>query len=203
MRRLRAAARRRDAGVTLIELMVVMLLLSVLGTVILTATQGYHRVFRATDDQSQGLADVRVASERLDRDIRDARSVLCNPPGTNAALAAADATCAYHLQLWIDYNSDYKLDPSGGETVTWWLQPIAGGHYNVLRQVGTNTAVVEARTVVQQIAFSYDYPPGPTEPGASAAHTTTVNLNMTYDAVSGSGTTTKTVTETARLRNVA
>jgi prepilin-type N-terminal cleavage/methylation domain-containing protein len=198
----RSRPSREDAGVTLIETLIVMVLLSVVGTLVTRAVIDTHQIVRLTDDQTQGLADVRIASERLGRDVREARSVLCNPAGTPPALAASDPTCLYHLQLWIDYDSDYVQQAS--ETVTWRLDSsAASGHYDLVRAVGGGTGVVQSRTIVTQVAFSYDRQPTAVPPGPSAAHTKTVGVDMTYDAVRGSGASNKTVSFTARLRNVS
>lgn len=187
-------------GFTLIELMVAMVLLSVVGTLVGRAIIDAHKMVRLTDDQTQGLSDVRVAGERLVRDVRDARSVVCNPAGTPAALAAADQICRYHLQLWVDYNSDYAQQAS--ETVTWQLRAGSyAGQFDLLRTAGGAEAV-EARTIVTQVAFSYDLLPAATAPLPGALHTTAVTTDMSYDAVLARGTSTKTVSLTARLRNV-
>lgn len=192
----------KDAGVTLIETLIVMLLLSIVGTLVTRSVIDTHQIVRLTDDQTQGLADVRIASERLGRDIREARSVLCNPSGTDAALVAADPDCLYHLQLWIDYDADYAQQAD--ETVTWRLDPGAVvGEFDLVRVVGSSAPVVQSRTIVKQVAFGYDLAPTAVLPVPGAPHTTTVNIDMTYDAVRGSGTSEKTVSFTARLRNVS
>lgn len=198
MQKLRERA-RGEAGTTLIEVLVTVILLGVVGTLVTRAVIDSHKLVRITNDQTQGLSDVRVATERLSRDLRDARSVLCNPSGTPAALLP-DTSCTYHLQLWIDYNSDYVQTPD--ETVTWNLRSGSSpGQYDLIRTVNGST-VVEARTIVRNVAFSYDLLPGSTPPAPGATHTTTVNVDMFYDAVTNSGTSTKTVSVTGRLRNV-
>ena len=190
-----------ERGVTLVEVLVVVVLLSVIGTLVTKAVLDSHKVVRVTDDQTQGLSDVRLAAERLGRDIRDARAVLCNPTGTDPTLAAADASCQYHLQLWIDYNSDYAKQTS--ETVTWQLATSSRpGQYDLVRTVDGNQ-VVQARTIVTQVAFSYDRAPGATVPNAGETTTELVNVNMTYDAVRKYGTSDKSVAFTGRLRNVS
>jgi prepilin-type N-terminal cleavage/methylation domain-containing protein len=190
-----------DRGVTLVETLVAMILIAVVGTIVLRAVIDSNKLVRITNDQSQGLADVRVATERLSRDVRNARSVLCNPTGTPSALLA-DTACAYHLQLWVDYNSDYVQQTS--ETVTWNLRTGASaGQYDLVRTVQGGAEVVEARTIVQNVAFTYDLAPGSTAPAPGAAHTSEVNVNMFYDAQVSGGTSTKTVSVTARLRNVS
>jgi Tfp pilus assembly protein PilW len=191
-----------QAGVTLVETLVTMILLTIVGTLVTRAVVDSHKVVRIVDDQSQGLSDVRVASERLGRDIRQARSVLCNPTGTVAALAAADPTCQYHLQMWIDYNSDYVQQAA--ETVTWSLvTSTRPKQFDLVRAVGSGVGVVQARTVVVQVAFGYDLQPGSTAPGPGVAHTTVVKVGMTYDSNTKSGTSNKSVAFSERLRNVS
>jgi prepilin-type N-terminal cleavage/methylation domain-containing protein len=198
----RGTRKSKDAGVTLVETLIVMVLLSIVGTLVTRAVIDTHQIVRLTDDQTQGLADVRIASERLGRDVREARSVLCNPSGTDSALATADPNCLYHLQLWIDYDSDYVQQAD--ETVTWSLNASSTpGQFDLVRSVGAAAGVVQSRTIVTQVAFGYDLQPAATPPAPGAPHTTTVNVDMTYDAVRGSGTSNKTVSFSARLRNVS
>lgn len=190
-----------DSGVSLVEVLIVIVLLSIVSTLVTRAVLDSHKVVRITEDQTQGLADVRIASERLSRDIREARSVVCNPPGTPPALAAADPTCLYHLQLWVDYDSDYLQEPA--ETVTWSLTPgTSPGQFDLSRAVGADVRV-QARTIVTQVAFGYDLQPGASAPIAGAAGTATVHVNMTYDSMTKTGTSQKTVSFTGRLRNVS
>lgn len=193
--------RAGDRGISLVEVLVVMLLLGTVGSVTLRAVVDTHKVVRITDDQTQGLSDVKLAAERLGRDIRDARSVLCNPAGTPSALATADPSCQYHLQLWVDYNSDYSQQAA--ETVTWQLAASSRpGQFDLVRTVD-GASVVQARTIVTQVAFTYDRMPGSTAPAPGAQTTELVKVNMTYDAVVKYGTTSKAVAFTGRLRNVS
>lgn len=203
MRRTLLSVRRHDdRGVTLVETLIAMILLVIVSTLVTRAVIDSHRVVRIVEDQTQGLADVRVASERLNRDIREARSVVCNPSGTPAALVTADPTCQYHLQLWIDYNSDYAQQVN--ETVTWSLDDsVRPGQFDMVRTVGAGTGVVQARTIVVQVAFAYDFQPSATAPPPGAPHTSVVRVNMTYDSNLKSGTQNKTVSFTGRLRNVS
>lgn len=198
----RARDRDAQAGVTLVETLVVMVLLTIVGTLVTSAVVDSHKVVRIVEDQSQGLVDVRVASERLSRDIRQARSVVCNPAGTDPVLAAADPTCLFHLQLWIDYDSDYVQQAA--ETVTWSLDDSSRpGQFDLVRQIGSGTGVVQARTIVLKVAFTYDLAPAAAAPPPGAKRTSVVNVGMTYDSNTRSGTKPKTVSFTGRLRNVA
>jgi prepilin-type N-terminal cleavage/methylation domain-containing protein len=209
--------RSGDSGVTLVELSVTILLLGVVSAFVSGAVIGAQKLFRVGDDQTRGLEQVRVAAERLSRDVRDARAVMCNPAGTPAALATADPTCAFHLQLWIDYNSDYVQQAS--ETVTWQLVASgAAGHYNFVRSVnGSNQ--VEASAIVRQVAFAYcsgvtpsganptscvAITPSSTIPAPGATQAKIVNVDMSYDALYQNGkTSNRTITFSDRLRNVS
>jgi prepilin-type N-terminal cleavage/methylation domain-containing protein len=187
---------RGDGGMTLVEVLVAMTLLSVVSAVVLAAVVGTSRALHATDDESSGLADVKTVAERLDRDVRDARGVVCDgaalPDGT------PDSSCHSHLQVWIDLNSNYKLD--SGETVTWQLSPLGDGHhYKVVRSIGT-TSKVEATSLVVNFAFNYDVAPTTTY---TTTKTKIVTTGMTYDAFYGSGTKDRTLNFSTRLRNVA
>ena len=198
MRRLR----RDDRGVTLVELSIAVMMIGVIGAFVSGAVIGAEKVVRTGDDQTRGLEQVRTAAERLARDIRDARGVLCNPSGTSAALVTADASCTYHLQVWIDYNSDYVQESN--ETVTWQLKTgTSPGHFSLVRTAGGSTQV-EASAIVKQVAFSYDYPPASVVSAPGATQTKLVNVNMTYDALYGLGkTSNRTIVFSGRLRNVS
>lgn len=193
---------RDDGGLTLVELLVAMMLFAIIGTLTLTAFINTQHDYRVAGDQAQGLSDVKVAAERLARDIRDARAVVCDG-------AASDPTCMRHLQLWIDYNSDYVQESD--EIVTWQLVPetagagVCGptGHCELQRVVGGTTAV-EARTIVTNVAFTYDVPPTTSfAPPIGQPHTTLVNVDMTYNAMTNGGNQPKQVSFSGRLRNVS
>src|SRR5690349_2847914 len=97
------SSREDDAGTTLVETLVAMLLLGVIGAIVLAATVSVHKSQRVSDDETRGQEDVAVVVDRLGRDIRDSRGVVCDG-------AVDDPTCVRHLQVWIDYNSNYKQD---------------------------------------------------------------------------------------------
>jgi Tfp pilus assembly protein PilW len=169
-----------DHGISLVELLVTTFLLGVVSILTVSATTSTHKMFAVSDDESRGLADLRTVTERLDRDLRAARGV---DPSSNQS----------QLTLWIDYNSDYKQQAN--ETVTWKLvlDPTDPSHYDVARAVQGGTQVVEGRTLVSQIAFSYDVAP---------PNTRQVSVQMTYDAMLARGTGLRTANFQDRLRNV-
>lgn len=192
---MRSPMRRDDSGLSLVELMVTIVLMGTVSLFVGTTVSTSHTTLRISDDESRGVADVRNVVERLARDVRDSRSVICDG-------AVADPTCQNHLQLWVDADANYAQTAS--ETVTWKLQPRAGTtQFDMLRAVTGGASTVQARTIVTNVAFTYDVQPGATAPAPGAAHTTVVNVNMTYDANQSTGSANRTVGFTARLRNVA
>ena len=176
----RGHERADDAGIGLVELLVTSFLLGVVSLLVLNASVTTHRMFGVSDGESRGLADLRTVTERLDRDLRAARGV---DPSSNQS----------QLTLWIDYNSDYKQQAN--ETVTWQLvvDPRDTRHFDVVRSFSGGSTQVEGRTLVSQIAFTYDVPP----PG-----TRQVSVQMTYDATLARTTGLRTANFQDRLRNV-
>lgn len=184
---------------TLVEVLVAAMLLGIVGAVVLAASISTQRSMVVADDETRGQEDVVVVVDRLGRDIRDARGVVCDG-------APSDPQCRNHLQLWADYNSNYKQDP--GETITWALRPgTSEGHYDVVRSTDLGDEHVQARTIVSDVAFSYrdesgPTVPGPNQPAPGEPTTREVLVEMTYDAVIGSATSERVVTFSAMLRNV-
>jgi type II secretory pathway pseudopilin PulG len=165
---------------TLVELLVSMMLLVVVGGICVTIFASLSRTQVRQSDESQGLQDVQTVIERLSRDLREARGV------DNTATAT-------QLTLWLDYNSDYVQ--TADETITWKLSlNTATNHYDVLRINGNNVSIVEGRTLVSQLAFSYNATP--------KTNATVVTVDMQYDPVTGGFATAKHSQFQVRMRNV-
>ena len=184
LRRLRTS----DRGVTLVELLVSMILLGVVGSLVTAAVVNASAAMVHTDDENKGLQDAKVILDRMGRDVRQARGVVCDGIST-------DPNCTYHLQLWVDSNSDYvKTD---GEIITWQLEQSGDGHFDVYRDVGTGSAAKrqrQASTLIVQTVFEY-------EEGVSIEASQLVKIDLTYDARVGLGTTDRHASFIARLRN--
>lgn len=196
-RRLRRAG-DRDKGLTLIEVLITLFLLSVVSIIATTALIGANRLLVGARDENQGMSDVRTVIERMGRDVRNARGVTCDGGLADPSdSTSSDPSCNSHLQLWIDYNSDYVMN--NDEIVTWRLTKGTDGvHYNVVRVQGNGVAgnvpvsQIQASTLVVKFAFTYD-----TAPPASQV----VNIGMRYDSEVGIGTAYRNVAFSARLRN--
>lgn len=188
-----------DDGMTLIETLVTMFLLAIVSSLVLGAVIQSSQILIRTDDENKGLQDAKVILDRLGRDVRESRGVVCDGGLADPTDAAsADPGCAAHLQLWVDANSDYLEQPT--EIITWRLQNNPDGeHFDVFRVQGTGaggTAVVQHRqasSLIVRIAFTYD--------DAQFDRVQEVRLGMTYDAVVGRGSDVRQVATTARLRN--
>ena len=182
---------RGDGGFSIIELSIAMGLLALLVTITLTLVVSSREVFVSTDDEAAGQTDVRTAVERLGKDIRSAR-------GLDLGATAS------RLELWIDYDSDYRLDAN--EVVTWELQPNGSGQFDVRRNAdGTNT--ITAETIIDQLAFCYRVDAG--SPCLAtplsvtdADRVTVVETTMRYDARLNTGSNARNLVVVERMRNV-
>lgn len=216
---------RDSAGMTLIEVLVAMTLLGVVSSLVVVGVRDAVRVMIHTDDENRGLQDAKVILDRLSRDIRQARGVVCNQPtGSGQPILVPEdvdkdpttpdvlvhSRCPDYVQLWIDDDSDYLRDD--GEVITWQLAANGDGvHYDVWRckgaQLGaapcdaTATGVerrLQASALIVRTLFNYeDYAGNAVQPEAANL----VRLRMDYDAMVGRGVAVKQATVSARLRN--
>jgi prepilin-type N-terminal cleavage/methylation domain-containing protein len=185
-----------ERGVTLVEVIVAMMILGIVTTMVSQAVVTSARNQVRNDDENRGLQDAKRIMDRMGRDVRQARGVVCDGGLADPTDATSgDAACAAHLQLWIDYDSDYVQDSS--EVVTWRLQTSADGeHYDVWRVQGEGagaTGAIQATSLIVRTLFTYDT--------ADPADAQVVTLNMQYDAIVGAGVRLRDATFSARLRN--
>lgn len=209
------AQRARDSrGMTLIELLVAMTLLGVVSSLVVVGVRDAVRVLTHADDENRGLQDAKVILDRLSRDIREARGVVCDDPDPASGDPVVDVNglptrCPDYVQLWIDDDSDYLEDAA--EVVTWQLSPNDDGiHFDVWRcrgSLGTDpcdgevTGVekrLQASALIVRTLFNYaDVSGAPVEPEDA----TLVRLKMDYDAIVGRGVNVKQASVSVRLRN--
>jgi prepilin-type N-terminal cleavage/methylation domain-containing protein len=84
--RLSSRLARRDAGFTMVELLVAIVLTAILGGVVLTVLLGVNRSVTTTDAQQNLNEEARLALNRIARELRQA-TALTTPPGFSAASA--------------------------------------------------------------------------------------------------------------------
>lgn len=195
-RRWQALRASGDRGFTLVEVIVAMLILGIVTTMVSQAVVTSARNQVRNDDENRGLQDAKRIMDRMGRDVRQARGVVCDGGLADPTdVTSGDPSCASHLQLWIDYDSDYVQDTE--EVVTWRLQTSADGeHFDVWRIQGDGVSAqrtLQATSLIVRTLFTYDT--------ADPAHAQVVTLNMQYDAIVGAGVRLRDATFSARLRN--
>lgn len=186
---------RNESGLTLVEMLVTTSMIGIASALMLGGVQNVNRVLMFADDDNRGLFDAKVVLDRLARDVRQGRAVVCD--GGLAQLddpSSSDPACSSHLQMWIDYDSDYAQDPD--EIVTWRLARSEDGeHFDVIRYQGLSdtTGRTEATSLIVRTLFTYNATP--------PSNASEVTLKMQYDAIVGRGTDVKDATVSVRLRN--
>ena len=171
-------SRRHDSrGLTLVELLVVLALLGVVGAVMLSGVVSGLRATDQVEAEADALDEVRVAVERLSRDLRQAR--LVDPTSTAGTVV-----------IWIDVDSDYRQ--AGRELLTWELEPRDAGGYDLVRRDGAGGRWVEPLRFATGLAFTYD--PAPPD-------TREVSITLSYKVQPGPAAATRSVPIEIRLRN--
>ena len=194
---------RGSAGFTLIELLVAMSLMLVVGSIVVGSLVGASRVFVHNDDENRGLQDAKVILDRLGRDVRESRGVVCDGGLADPSNPlSSDPECNSHLQLWVDSNSDYVQHPN--EVITWRLkESVDGEHYDVWRTVGTGSTPVMEHRIATSLwtQFAFDYDNKELDPVSGTLRAQEVRMGLEYDAIVGRGTDIRSASFTARLRN--
>lgn len=95
--------RDREAGLTLVELMVALMLSAIVGMMLVTWMTSAMRSANLHRDDDMAVQSLRESQERLTRELRSATGLI----------NASDTS----LTIWIDEDWDGEID--AGETVTW------------------------------------------------------------------------------------
>lgn len=135
--RRRRARLSDDAGMSLVELGVSMVITSLLAALMVTwfsAGVGSENSHRSYDD---ALSDLRQVSDRLGKEVRSA-----------GYLTAADATS---LSFWLDADRDGVVED--GETITW---AIDGATIVRTTDDGVSSAVLATNLTPSASQFTYD-----------------------------------------------
>jgi prepilin-type N-terminal cleavage/methylation domain-containing protein len=113
--------RRSDHGFTLIEMLVAMVLSSVLGTLVLGVSLGLRHDADAVHASSDLQDAVRLATERIVRELRQAGSI----DEVDLPQSGNDPTA---ITFWADFNGNgvRDLDVSDPEVLTYRLVPGTG-----------------------------------------------------------------------------
>jgi type II secretory pathway pseudopilin PulG len=172
---------RRQEGITVAELTVTLLIVSIVGAMSITLLTAAQRADVFTADDTAALDDLRHASEALSKELRQARMIY-------------PASTARSLYFWVDYDRDNQQDTE--ERITWQVDPLGGGEARLIRftDAGPSTRTV-AREFLEGDAFTYQ-PPFPDIP-------TVVGLVLRTEVTPGSAPGERLVETMIRIRNEA
>ncbi len=145
----------QDGGFTLIELLVAMGLFGVLSTVLLSFVLSTANTTDSVDRASTGVAEARLALERMSRELRQARAI-------EAAEITADSVS---FTFWTDFDGDGVRDPDAVDpevlTYTWTRSSsrltlsAAGGGSTVTRPVLAG-GVTDVSLRLRSSLYQYD-----------------------------------------------
>ena len=178
--------RRDERGISFVEMMVATAISAMVGSLLIAALTMVTRVDRFTRQDSQALAELRTASERFQKEMRQARKIydVDTPPASTGTIA----------HFWVDYNRDNQQNAD--ERIIWRLETASSG----MRLVRTNDEkeasaldpFIEAVGLVTGSSFVYN--PAPPD-------TTVVTLTLRADINTGDQPSGRTVRTQVRLRN--
>jgi type II secretory pathway pseudopilin PulG len=165
---------RSEAGVSLIELLVGMMIAAAVGAAVVTWMSSAATTVTIHREDDRAVQDLRHAKDRLTREVRMAAQLLAAAPD--------------ELTLWVDDDSDGSLDP--GETVTWAIE--AGGDLVRSTDAG-DTWVVMSHLVAEESGFTFD--------AESVAEIRTVGITLV--ASSGQAGATRSISTQIFVRNAS
>jgi type II secretory pathway pseudopilin PulG len=175
-----------ERGITFVEMMVATAISAVVASLLLAALSMVTRVDQFTREDSEGLAELRTATERFQKEMRQARKIYDVDD-----LPASTATIVH---FWVDYNRDNQQNAT--EKIIWRFETMSAGmrlvRTNEQKEAASEAPFIEAIGLVSGSSFSY----APAPP-----NTTAVTLTLRADVSSGSQPSARTVRTQVRLRN--
>lgn len=201
----------QQAGFTLVELLVVILILGVVSGATFTVVLSAQRSQRFTEQVQDATNDARLSVERIRQQLRMSRLVT-QPSGPSG------------MRFWVDENQDGLQDV--GEVLCYGTRQVEPGRYELLRwrdvvgtpaANGTNCsgfvppadAAVLARTLRNLDIFQYSTASDGFTPVANPATTISndppvrrVDVRLAFDVFTSTGPQVFTTGTKVRLRNV-
>ena len=172
-----------ERGITFVEMMVATAIAAIVGLLLIAALSMVTRVDRFTRQDSEALGELRTATERFQKEMRQARKIYTNddPPASTATT----------VHFWVDYDRNNQQDLE--ERLIWRLETASSGQMRLVRTSGAGeTPLIQAVNLLSGSSFAYS--PAPPD-------TTAVTLTLTADVSSGSQPSARTVRTQVRLRN--
>ncbi|MFQ5947844.1 MAG: PilW family protein [Acidimicrobiia bacterium] len=164
----------RDDGVGLVELMVSLLITAVLSVMMLSWVSAVNRAETFDEQDDLALQNLRVAKERLTKELRFARQIQFGDD--------------HKITIWQD--DDYDGVQETGEVVTWEI----GTDGSLTRSTDAGDSYIEASELVYaQSLFGYDATP--------TTDSTTVTIDLVADVDAGDGPNARSLRTQVHLRN--
>lgn len=114
-------ARRREAGFSLVELLVVLVLFGVLSAVVMTSLAGGLRASRQAESRTVVSNALALGSERIARQVRAASPVVKD---ASTAMSATDLSVEVHDD-GVRYRHRFRLTPASGGTHGYVTQTVS------------------------------------------------------------------------------
>ena len=113
--------RDRDAGFTMVELMIGLVLTALLGVVVMSSALGAQRTTENAKTNSDLMGDIRLAMERLVRELRQAGTI----DDVTLPTSTGDPTA---ITFWADFDNDgaRDVDAADPEVLTYRYSPATG-----------------------------------------------------------------------------
>jgi prepilin-type N-terminal cleavage/methylation domain-containing protein len=191
-------SRQTQAGFTLVELLVTMVILGVVTTGISSVVISTMRTDQNQRQMQDVIDDGRISLARIRQELRQARRV-------------HESSGPDRLHFWVDRNQDALVQPE--EQICYVVEPIGTARYQISRWAGAITAEDcapgkkpegETRTVVARTLLDDEpfvaYRPEPGSITDPPTREVSILLDLQVDALRGPDST--TVEGSIRLRNV-
>lgn len=169
-----------EAGITISELMVALSITTITTLLLTTITFTTNRVDSFAQDDSATMAELRVATERITKEIRQSRIIY--PDSTDRL-----------VHFWVDYDLDNQQDPD--ERISWEVRTESGDTDLVRYTEADPTPLVIGESYVDGPTFTYDPVIG------SIPRVVTITLTMDEDPNQAPGS--RVIESEIRIRNGA
>jgi prepilin-type N-terminal cleavage/methylation domain-containing protein len=201
-----------DAGVTLIEMLVVMVIFGVISASITGVLITAQRSEQFQGEMQEVMDDARISFQRMRREVRAARQVYATSCVSLTVDASGDYTnCSPtgKLHFWVDQDQDAIVDPV--EVICYFTESIGTGQWQLVRWDSaaagcdaanrpTNAGIL-AQTLVNPLPFRELTPHPYADPDAEPTRQVRVVLDL--EVVNLRGPRSRAFESIIRLRNVA
>jgi len=202
-----------ESGVTLVELLVVMVIFGIISASITGVLITAQRSEQFQGEMQEVMDDARLSFQRIRREVRAARDVLATSCVDTTVDGNGDYTGSCTptgtLHMWVDQNQDAIRQDA--EIVCYFTEAIGPGQYQLVRWPDATagcdasnrpaTVSVLAQTLVDPLPFAELDPLPYADPARPSTNSVVVRLDL--EVLNLRGPTSRVFESTIRLRNVA